>query len=106
MDRRLFLALSALAASACVQGASPAGPRANLPGARSFPHPELEEAGIGDLAARMSRGELSARDLVDRYLARIEAIDRAGPTLRSVIEVNPDAAAIATRLDEERRAKG
>src|SRR5262249_13677273 len=48
--------------------------------------------------------ELRAADLVDRYLARIEALDRRGPALRSVIEVNPDARAIAERLDEERRA--
>src|SRR5262249_21636761 len=44
--------------------------------------------------------------LVDAYLARIEAIDRAGPRLRSVIEVNPDARDIAASLDAERRAKG
>src|SRR5262249_13191501 len=41
--------------------------------------------------------------LVEQYIARIEAIDRNGPALRSVLEVNPDALAIADRLDAERR---
>jgi amidase len=67
-------------------------------------HPELEEATIATLAARMGRRESSAVALVEAYLARIEAIDRAGPTLRSILETNPDALAIAARLDDERRA--
>jgi amidase len=76
---------------------------------RSFPaapppFPDLEEATIADLSARMSRGELSAVELAARYLARIEALDRHGPALRSVIERNPDAEAIAAALDQERRA--
>jgi amidase len=52
----------------------------------------------------MARGELTAQGLVERYLARIEAVDGRGPALRSVLETNPDAPAIAARLDEERRA--
>src|SRR4029079_13644864 len=47
-----------------------------------------------------------ARELVDRYLARIEELDRGGPGLRSVLELNPDARAIAQQLDEERKSKG
>jgi amidase len=54
----------------------------------------------------MARGELSAQALAEHYLGRIEAIDHTGPTLRSVLETNPDAVAIAARLDEERRARG
>jgi amidase len=68
------------------------------------PHADLEEATLADLSARMARGELTSQALVERYIARIDALDRAGPTLRSVIETNPDALAIAARLDEERRA--
>jgi amidase len=54
----------------------------------------------------MGRGELTSQELVRRYLERIEALDRTGPTLRSILETNPDALAIATALDEERRARG
>jgi amidase len=54
----------------------------------------------------MEQGRYSSRQLVDLYLARIEQIDRAGPTLRSVIETNPDARSIADALDAERKGKG
>ena len=64
----------------------------------------LEEATIADLAAAMATGELSSVALTRAYLARIEALDRAGPALRAVIEVDPDAEAIATALDDERAA--
>ncbi|MFO0938759.1 MAG: amidase [Gemmataceae bacterium] len=67
---------------------------------------ELDEATIGDLQDRMKQSKSSSRKLVELYLARIEAIDRNGPTLKSVIEINPDALAIADELDRERRAKG
>jgi amidase len=43
---------------------------------------------------------------VEQYLARIEAIDRSGPALRSVLEINPDALSIADALDAERRTRG
>jgi amidase len=64
----------------------------------------LEEAGVAELQAAMSAGRLDAETLVQMYLARIQAIDRGGPTLRSVQEINPDAIAIARGLDEERKA--
>lgn len=64
---------------------------------------ELEEATIPDLAARLDRGEITAGELTEAYLGRIEAIDQTGPTLGSVIEVNPDAVDIAGDLDRERR---
>ena len=54
----------------------------------------------------MKSGRYTSRRLVEMYLERIEEIDRTGPTLRSVIEVNPDALAIADALDAERKAKG
>lgn len=64
----------------------------------------VEEARIADLAARMQRGETDSRRLTQAYLDRIAAIDRSGPTLNSVIAVNPQALAEADRLDAERRA--
>jgi amidase len=54
----------------------------------------------------MATGRLTSRRITELYLARIKAIDRQGPSLRSVIEVNPDALAIADALDLERREKG
>lgn len=49
---------------------------------RRAPHADLEEATIADLGARMARGEPTAQSLVERYLARIDALDRAGPVRR------------------------
>jgi len=68
------------------------------------PHEELEEATIADLQAAMESGDLSAVDLVDMYLDRIEAIDVDGPALNSIIEVNPDARRLAERADQQRAA--
>jgi amidase len=65
----------------------------------------LEEITVADLQAAMTAGRLDAETLVQMYLTRIQSIDRSGPTLRSVQELNPDAVAIARSLDEERRAK-
>lgn len=67
---------------------------------------ELEEATIMQLQNEMQTGKLTARSLVENYLSRIEAIDKNGPTVNSVIELNPDALSIAAALDEERRTKG
>jgi amidase len=53
----------------------------------------------------MAKGTLSAERITELYLDRIESIDRKGPALRAVIEVNPDALAIARRLDQERQSK-
>jgi len=66
----------------------------------------LEEATIDGLQAQMKAGSLTARRLTQAYLDRIEALDRQGPALRSVIETNPEALAIADGLDAERKAKG
>jgi amidase len=66
----------------------------------------LEEADMRQLQKRMSEGSFTARSLTAQYLERIEAIDRRGPMLNSVIELNPDALSIAASLDAERQAKG
>ncbi|HVQ30173.1 MAG TPA: amidase [Vicinamibacteria bacterium] len=66
----------------------------------------LEEADIAALQERLSGSALTAGGLTQAYLERISALDRQGPTLRSVLETNPDALAIAQDLDQERRAKG
>ncbi len=67
---------------------------------------ELAELSIAELQEGMQSGKWTARSIAEKYLARIEAIDRKGPGLRSVIEVNPDALALADALDKERKEKG
>src|SRR4029077_1334168 len=80
------------------------------PASDSEPFPvkpfEWEEATLEDLQAAMKAGKETAGSLAKKYLARIEEIDRTGPTLRSVLEVNPDALSIARALDQERKAQG
>jgi amidase len=78
----------------------PAHPVADVP---SF---ELDELTVAELQNGMQSGKFTARSLAEKYLSRIEAIDRGGPALRSVIETNPDALAIADALDKERKGKG
>ena len=68
------------------------------------PRFDLEEATVADLQQRMQSGRETAHSLVQKYLARIEDIDRRGPSLHSVIETNPDALAIADELDAERKS--
>ena len=64
----------------------------------------LHEATVADLQARMAQGTDTARSLCEQYLARIAALNEAGPQLRAVIETNPDALTIADGLDQERKA--
>jgi amidase len=66
----------------------------------------VEEVEIAALQAAMKDGRLTARALTQAYLDRIAAMDRKGPTLRSVLETNPEALEVADALDAERRAKG
>ncbi|HLY19023.1 MAG TPA: amidase [Bryobacteraceae bacterium] len=67
---------------------------------------ELEEATVSDLQKRMKTGSLTAQSLTQLYLQRIGAIDKRGPAINAIIELNPDALAIAAALDAERKAKG
>ena len=65
----------------------------------------IENATINELRAALAAGDITAADLVRRYVARIEAYDRAGPRLDAVRELNPDALAIAAALDAKKRAE-
>jgi amidase len=67
---------------------------------------ELDEITISDLQDGMQSGKFTARSLVEKYSARIDQIDKHGPAINSVIELNPDALSIADTLDQERKAKG
>ena len=76
--------------------------------ARSAPPPafELDEATIADLQTGMASGKYSAHSLARKYLDRIDDIDKHGPAINSVIELNPEALSIASDLDKERKTKG
>ena len=119
MDRRDFL--RAGAAGAIVVGANPARAltlnESAAPGRLLSPRTggqnpnrfqvapfELDELTLADLQAGMASGRFTSHSITQLYLSRIEAMDRRGPTLRHVIETNPDALSIADSLDAERRA--
>jgi amidase len=101
MERRSFLAAGA--AGGIAAAAVPAMHATEEAEEAAFP---LAELSLADLQERLRTGKETARSLTEKYLGRIEAIDRAGPTLRSVIEANPDALVIADALDRERKEKG
>jgi amidase len=67
---------------------------------------ELDEITIADLQDGMKSGKFTARSLVEKYSARIDEIDKRGPAINAIIELNPDALSIAVALDQERKAKG
>src|SRR5919197_1357841 len=96
LDRRAFLEYAAVSGAVAAVGRQ----------ARLAPSFELEEATIADLQAGMKSGKYTARALAHAYLQRIDALDKQGPRLRAVLEVNPDALATAQALDAERKAKG
>ena len=64
------------------------------------------EANIADLQEALSGGHVTSVQLVNQYIERIEAFDRGGPELNSVIRINPDAVRIARALDTERQTRG
>lgn len=108
MNRRSFLktgtlasmAMPALMVASCQPGVN-APANSVSPEATSFP---LHEFSITRLQEGMKAGEFSARALAESYLARIRQIDKDGPKINAVIEINPDALSIASALDDERRA--
>ena len=98
MQRRALLKYG-LAAGALALTKTPTG-LARALDAESTPMIEMT---IAQLQTRMDSGALSAHGLSDFYLQRIADLDASGPELNSVIELNPDALAIAQQLDDERR---
>lgn len=101
-SRRQFLQSTAVAGVAAAL--SPALAQAAQNAAPEVPAFELDELPVRELQQGMSSGKFTARSLTEKYLARIDAIDKR--TINSVIEVNPEALAIAEQLDRERQAKG
>lgn len=109
MNRRTFLGVTFWAGAGAL--ATPRSASAVVPpGASSRPfkiRPHgLEEITIPGLQAAMAAGQYRSEGITRRYLAAIREIDQAGPALNSVIELNPDALAIARAMDRERQTKG
>jgi amidase len=104
LNRRSFLGrgLNAATVSLALSHVASAG-RATAAGVKSF---DLDEVTIAELQERLESGEFTARVLAEKYLERIAEIDKRGPAVNAVIELNPDALAIADALDKERRQKG
>jgi amidase len=93
LDRRHFLGL--VAAGTAVALARPG---------EAAPPFELEEITTGELQEGMRAGRFTARGVADAYLQRIDAIDKRGPAINAIIELNPDALAIAEERDRERKS--
>ena len=102
LDRRGFLGAAASVGAAATGFSAPvAEPRPLYE--RPF---DLDEISIRELQEKMKSGEVTARTAAEKYIARIEAIDKHAPALNSVLELNPDALEIAVALDRERKEKG
>jgi amidase len=99
MDRRNFVRLGVAAASARATPVYAAAPRAG-----TMAPDAVLDAGVREQQALMAAGKLTSATLVQRYLARIAAVDKAGPRLNAIIELNPDTLTIAAGLDRERKA--
>lgn len=91
MDRRKF-----------VTATLAAGAAHGLPALAAAPDHVLD-AGVSEQLARMQAGTLSAQALTQACLDRIAALDKTGPAVNAIIELNPDALAIAATLDQERK---
>jgi amidase len=109
LSRRTFLRWGALAGA----GASVAGVLGGQAGSAeaseatitdALTNSQLEDATIAQLQAAMASGELTSVQLVDFYLRRIERLDQSGPTVNSILQINPQALQIARNRDRERRA--
>jgi amidase len=108
MKRRDFLQTCALASVAALADPVIVKPAARADGkTRVTPSAfELDEVTIADLQEGMKSGKWTSHSITEKYLQRIEEIDKSGPNLNSVIQINPDAPAIARTLDQERKEKG
>lgn len=112
MDRRDFVRLGAVAGATILRGKplvaeTARGEEQTLRAAtRNLSNAPfaLDEVTLADLQSAMASGRMTARSITQQYIDRIHALDRTGPTLRAVLEINPDALSIADGLDRERKA--
>src|SRR5690242_19772829 len=107
LSRRAFVGVSATIAAGVLTKSDAsslgrvAGPGVAPPPPASAP---LDELTITELQEGLAAGKYTARSLVEQYQARIESMDKQGPTLHHVLEINPDALMIADQRDAERKA--
>ncbi len=101
VNRRHFLELAALGSALAL--AKPLTAVAQTSPAASVT-PELEEITLGELQVGMTSGRWTARSIAEGYLGRIDALDKRGPAINAIIELNPEALAIADAMDRERKA--
>lgn len=107
MKRRLFLRTTALGCAAAI--GSPKSVVAVTLKSEPWTPPEsfeLYELTISELQQGLASGKYTSKSLVKKYLERIADVDKSGPAINSVIEINPEAEAIAETLDRERKSKG
>src|SRR2546430_12398518 len=102
ISRRDVLKLGALAGATA--SLAPLAPSPLSAMAAATAPSDFNEMTVNQLKGLMASGRARSTDLVNFYLRRIQALDQGGPLVNSVIEVNPDAHAIAQQLDDERRA--
>ena len=102
-DRRQFLKTGLIGAAAVAASSQLALNAAAQSSAKPF---ELEEVTLAELRAGLNSGRFTSQQLVEMYSHRISEIDRQGPSIRAVIEMNPDAMEIAKKADDERKAGG
>lgn len=100
IDRREFVALAAVAGVRL----SPLAPRTAELFEPQGSRTDLSERSVAELSARMQKGEFTSRELTQYYLTRIATLDKKGPAVNAVIELNADALQIADALDGERKA--
>jgi amidase len=100
MKRRDFLQTGALSCALAI-GKPGRGAAACVPAEPATWQPpaafELEELTISELQQGMAKGEYTAKSLVKAYLERIAGLDKKGPTVNAVIELNPDATRLPKR---------
>ena len=102
--RRLVLLLALSVLAACKPAPSPPPAAPGAPGASTAPALEVAELSATDARKKLESGELTSRALTQAYLDRIASVDKAGPTLNAVIELNPGALKEADAMDAERKA--
>jgi amidase len=109
ISRRKFLGSASVLGAASIVAPSLAGHESLVRqggGANPVRPFELEEITIAELQDGMKSGKYTAHSVAQRYLDRIAEIDKQGPAINAVIEINPDALSIADGLDAERKSVG
>jgi amidase len=106
LSRRKFLGSAAALGAASVVGPAFAERQLGAPQIDGGAPSELDEISVVALQNGMTSGKFTARSITEKYLDRIRTIDKQGPAINAIIEINLDAPRIADALDAERKAKG